>query len=71
MCRENVSVGVVEHPIFNNFKRVGRAVVSMVPGVPFPSDLLRNANRNERKITRFIDVLQSRTQTELLSILTI
>ena len=63
MCRENISVGVVEHPILNRFQRVGRALVPVVPGVPFPRDLLRSVKcESLPEMTRFIDVLPTGLQ---------
>ena len=50
-------------PIVSHFQRVGRSLVSMVPGVPFPSDLLRSAKcESLPEMTRFIDVLLIRLQ---------
>ena len=43
MCCGNLSVGIVEHPILNNFHRVGQTPVVTVPEAPFPSDLPRSA----------------------------
>ena len=48
-------------PVLSHFQRVGRALVPMVPGVPFPSDLLRSAKcESLPEMTRFIDVLLTR-----------
>ena len=63
MCRENFWVGVVEHPTLTHLHRVGRSLVPMVPGVPFPSDLLRNSKcESLPEMTRFIDVLSTEPQ---------
>ena len=49
--------------ILSHFQRVGRALVSMVPGVPFPRDLLRSMKCEYLpEMTRFIDVLPTRLQ---------
>ena len=48
-------------PILSHFQRVGRSLVLMVPGVPFPHDLLMGAKcESLPEMTRFIDVLSTR-----------
>ena len=50
-------------PILCHFQRVGRSVVQIVPGVPFPHDLLRSAKcESLPEMIRFIDVLLTRLQ---------
>ena len=50
-------------PALNRFHKVGRALVPVVPGVQFPSDLLRNAKcESPPEMTRFIDVLPTGLQ---------
>ena len=68
-CAENTFMLVLWNTtIFRHFQRVGQSVVQMVPGVPFPSDLLRSAKcESLPEMTRFIDVLPaSLGDTQLL-----
>ena len=45
-------------PILSHFHRVGRALVSAVPGTPFPSDLPRSAiSGSALEMIKFINVL--------------
>ena len=58
-CAENTFMLVLWNtPILRNFQRVGRSVVQMMSGVPFPHDLLKSAKcESLPEMTRFIDVL--------------
>ena len=50
-------------PVLSHFQRVGQALVPVVPGVPFPRDLLRGVKcESPPEMTCFIDVLPTGLQ---------